>query len=239
MGIKLYPPQINLTLLLQTPLFQGLTEAELANITRQSHLQSLAAGEFFFLQNDLVDSIYILIQGRVKLTQSDSNGEQVLLRSIGPYELFGAVALTEIKNYMVTAQASEDSQAIYWKRSEIKPFVQQYPVLAMNGIQIMANHAQEVQERFKQLATQNVERRLANTLLRLASQTGRKIEEGVLIDMPLTRQDLAEMSGMTLFTVSRLLKQWQEQQLVISKRERVIIRYPHGLVCIAEDIPLE
>jgi CRP-like cAMP-binding protein len=59
----------------------------------------------------------------------------------------------------------------------------------------------------------------------------------VLIDMPLTRQDLAEMTGTTLFTVSRLLKQWEEQKLVISARERVVIRFPHGLVLVAEDMP--
>jgi CRP-like cAMP-binding protein len=232
-------PPINYTLLLQTPLFQGLSEQEMAAIIQWAHAQPAASGEFFFLQDDPVDRVYVLVEGRIKLTQSDSNGEQVLIRSIGPYQLFGAVALTQIKGYMVSAQASVNSTALYWNRTEMMPFVNQYPVLAMNAMQMMAHHAQEVQERFQQLATQRVERRLANTLLRLASQTGRKVAEGVLIDMPLTRQDLAEMSGMTLFTVSRLLKQWDEQQLIISKRERVIIRYPHGLVCIAEDLPSE
>jgi len=57
-----------------------------------------------------------------------------------------------------------------------------------------------------------------------------------LIDMALTRQDLAEMTGTTLFTVSRILSQWESQGLVRSGRELVVIRYPHGLVKIAEDL---
>jgi len=114
--------------------------------------------------------------------------------------------------------------------------VRQMPQLALNAIQFMAQHLQEFQDRYRELATQRVERRLARTILRLASQTGRKVEEGVLIDMPLTRQDLAEMSGTTLYTVSRTLSKWETDGLIISGREKVIIRFPHGLVAIAEDL---
>ncbi len=74
-------------------------------------------------------------------------------------------------------------------------------------------------------------------LLRLASQTGRQTEEGVLIDMPLSRQDLAEMTGTTLYTVSRILSQWEQKGYVESRREHVVIRFPHALVTVAEDLP--
>ena len=80
--------------------------------------------------------------------------------------------------------------------------------MALNAIQMMSDHVQEFQERFRQLATERVERRLARTILRLASQSGRKTDEGVLIDFPLSRQDLAEMCGTTLYTVSRTLSEW-------------------------------
>jgi CRP-like cAMP-binding protein len=73
-------------------------------------------------------------------------------------------------------------------------------------------------------------------VLRLARQSGRKIEAGVLIDLPLTRQDLAEMTGTTLYTVSRVLTEWEDRGLVQSKRQRVVIRSPHGLVKIGEDL---
>ena len=116
-------------------------------------------------------------------------------------------------------------------------FVLQLPKMALNAIQMMSDHVQEFQERFRQLATERVERRLARTILRLASQSGRKIEEGVLIDFPLSRQDLAEMCGTTLYTVSRTLSEWQVKGLVVSGRERVVVRFPHGLVRIAEDLP--
>lgn len=229
-------PEIDYKRLLETILFRGISPDVMQSIVESSHVRQIQAGEFFFFQEDPIEYLYVLIAGRVKLSQSDSGGEQVLIQIIGPYFVFGAVALTELSGYPVCAEAAENSTALVWSRKEFKILVKQYPLLAINCMQLLAQHAQEVQERFKQLATQRVERRLASTLLRLANQTGRKIAEGILIDIPITRQDLAEMSGTTLFTVSRLLKQWEEQELVISKRETVIIRYPHGLVCIAEDI---
>ncbi|MER3457798.1 MAG: hypothetical protein C4309_03385 [Chloroflexota bacterium] len=110
------------------------------------------------------------------------------------------------------------------------------PRLAFNALRLLAGRVQELQDRVRELATERVERRVARTLLRLARQAGRKVENGVLIDLPLSRQDLAEMTGTTLFTVSRVLSRWEQQGLVEAGRERVLIRFPHGLVRIAEDL---
>jgi CRP-like cAMP-binding protein len=74
-------------------------------------------------------------------------------------------------------------------------------------------------------------------LLRLARQAGRKVENGVLLDLPLSRQDLGEMTGTTLYTVSRIMSNWEQNGLIETGRERVVICNPHGLVTIAEDLP--
>jgi len=93
-----------------------------------------------------------------------------------------------------------------------------------------------LQERQKALVTDRVEQRIARILLKLTAQSGRKIEEGVLIDLPITRQDIAEMSGTTLFTVSLTLNEWERGGLLEIGRERVVIRNPHGLVSISDDL---
>jgi len=228
---------VDLDKFLTVPLFRGLEKSDLQQILQAAALRKMDEGGFFFLQGDPADHLYVLTSGRVKLAQSSADGQQVLMRAIGPYTLFGAVALSQNEIYPVSAETVEACTALGWTKPSLMLFVSRYPALAMNAIHMMAAQVQEFQERFRQLATERVERRLARTLLRLASQTGRKTEEGVLIDLPLTRQDLAEMTGTTLFTVSRTLKQWEDQGLVISGRERVIIRFPHGLVSIAEDLP--
>ena len=81
-------------------------------------------------------------------------------------------------------------------------------------MEAVAGRAQEFQSRLREVATERVPQRLAHMLLRLARQAGRPVANGTLIDFPLTRQDLAEMIGTTLYTVSRLLTEWSERGIV-------------------------
>lgn len=216
--------------------FAGLTAAEIVRVRSAGRLQTIPSGSFIYMQGDPAVSAYLIEKGRVRLSQVTPEGQQVLLRVIGPGNMFGTVALSRIEVYPVSAEAAEECTVLVWPRRLLVSLVEQMPKLALNAIEMMAGHVQEFQDRFRELATQRVERRLARTLLRLASQAGKKTDEGILIDLALTRQDLAEMTGTTLYTVSRILSQWETQGLVRSGRERVVIRWPHGLVTIAEDL---
>ncbi len=108
--------------------------------------------------------------------------------------------------------------------------------MAVNALRFLAGRLHELQDRYRELATERVERRVARAVLRLARQAGRKTDAGILIDLPLSRQDLAEMTGTTLYTVSRILSSWESAGLVEVGRERVVIKRGHGLVSIAEDL---
>ena len=219
------------------PLFKDLAPSYLEHMILKAHCIQLDAGGFFFMQGEPAEKMFVLEQGRVKLYQSSPDGSQSLIHVITPFTLFALVAMTQTQVYPVSAQAAEDSQAIYWTRQELMEFVTQIPELALNAMRMMADQVKEMQERFRQATSENVERRLAHTLLRLSGQNGKKVEEGVLIDLRLSRQDLAEMSGTTQYTVSRLLNQWEQQGWVICGRERVVVRFPHGLVQIITKEP--
>lgn len=223
--------------LLDIPLFKGLEEEDLHSIYQKATWRRVDRGCFFFYQGDPADRIWVLTQGRVKLLQLSPEGQQVIVRVIRPWTLFGGIAMLKERIYPVSAQAAEDSSALVWSREIMMEMVNVYPQLALNAMEMMANHVMEFQERFRELTSERVERRLARALLRLASQLGRKIPEGILIDFPLTRQDMAEMTGTTLYTVSRILSRWESQGLILTHHEHVIVRFPHGLVRIAEDLP--
>ena len=229
--------QVDLENLSKTPLFKGLTLPELEAIHTLSHLAQANTEEFFFFQGDPAEKIYILRTGRVKITQINAEGQQVLMRVIGPWDLFAVIALMDTGEYPASAEAVDTSQALVWSRLDLVRVIEKIPRLSINMLHLMSSHVKEFQNRYTELATERVERRLARALLRLANQTGRKTPQGVLIDFPLSRQDLAEMTGTTLYTVSRILSQWETQKIVVSGRERVTVCNPHGLVRIAEDLP--
>lgn len=194
-------------------------------------------GAYLFMEGDPAEWLLVVLQGRVRLSQVTADGQQVILQIASPGESIGVIAVLSAVEYPVTAQAVEESLVMAWDHQTMRSLMEQMPGLALNALQIMAGRVRQFQDRVRELSTEKVERRIARALLRLASQTGRKVAEGVLIDFSLSRQDLAEMTGTTLFTVSRTLSQWESQGLVKSRREQVIICSPHGLVSIAEDLP--
>jgi len=113
-------------------------------------------------------------------------------------------------------------------------FVTEYDGFATETYKTLGQRLNEVQNKVVEMATQQVEQRVANALLRLIHQTGREVENGIEIDFPITRQDLSELTATTLHTVSRLLSGWQKQGLVESRRKRIVVRDAHALVRLSE-----
>jgi CRP/FNR family transcriptional regulator, nitrogen oxide reductase regulator len=215
--------------------FQNATDEDLKLIAGHGIERSIEEGEFFFFQGDPADYLYVLISGRAKLVQNNPAGQQVNLRTINEWQMFGALgAVREGATYPATAQALENSTALAIKSEYLHNLMQTRPYLSFDLMRLMTGYIQEMQERYRELATEKVERRIARSLLRLAAQMGTKNEGG--IELTFTRQDLAEMSGTTLYTVSRILSDWERQGLVEAGRERVLIRNPHGVVSIAEEL---
>jgi len=220
----------------QVIVLQNATDDDLKLIIQNSLVRSIEEGGFFFFQGDSADHIYVLTHGQVKLMQASPGGQQVNLRTIYPWEMFGALGAVHgaEARYPATAETLEDSLALAIKAVFFKEIMQTRPYLSAGLMQLMTSYIQEIQSRYRELATERVEQRIARALLRLTSQSGQKANEG--IDLTFSRQDLAEMSGTTLYTVSRVLAKWERQDLIEARREHVRVLIPHGLVKIAEGL---
>ena len=226
-----------LKILAQAPLFGGLPAAALQTALDVAYYRRVEANSFFFHQDEPATTFYILLQGRLRLSQLTPEGHQVIIRILGPGEGMGIIVALSDTNYPLSAEAITDCLALAWDGQRVIRLMEQYPQLAVNGMQLVARRFVDLQNRYRELATERVERRVARTLLRLVRQVGKRVEEGILIDMPLSRQDLAEMTGTTIYTVSRILSDWEQRGLVASGRERVVLCKSHELVVIAEDLP--
>ncbi len=221
----------------QSSLFKDVRPDVFAQVLEASVPRSVEEDGFFFLQGDPATHAYVLVEGRVKMIQITPNGQQITMRIMTPGQTYGGIALLNPRaGYPATAQAVENSTALAWNTDHLRALVEKEPSISLNVMGLMHGYISELQERQKALVTDRVEQRIARILLKLAAQSGRKIDEGVLIDLPITRQDIAEMSGTTLFTVSRTLNEWERDGLLEIGRERVVIREPHGLVSIADEL---
>ena len=120
-----------------------------------------------------------------------------------------------------------------WSVSSVRHLMESHPAIALNALTIIGARYQELQDRLRQHATENVERRIAHAVLQLAKQAGRRTAQGLEIAFPVSRQDLAEMAGTTLHTVSRTMSAWEERNVVYSQRRRVVVKQQNVLLEIA------
>ena len=217
-------------------LFSGLSASEEVEVRKHGRRRAIERGAFVIHQGDPATSIFHLDEGRARLSQLTPDGQEVAFRYLSPGDTFGAIALTPGTIYPVSVEAVEDCQVLTWDRDTIQRLLANNARLALNLTMILTSMVRQLQDQVRELATERAERRIARALTRLARQMGRRVENGVLIDMPLSRQDLAELTGTTLYTVSRVLSQWEQQGIVESGRERILLRIPHRLVLIADDL---
>ena len=230
--------QLNPSELRRVSVFREASDADLELFVSNSIMRTIEEGEFFFLQGDPANYFYILISGKARLLQSNPAGQQVNLRTINEWQMFGAVgAVREEALYPATSQALEHSTALAIESSFLHEALKTRPYLNFGLMQLMTGYIQEMQERYREMATERVERRIALTVLRLAAQIGERVAgDETMVELPLSRQDVAEASGTTIFTVSRVLADWERRGLVETGRERVLIRSPHRLVQISEGL---
>lgn len=209
--------------------FTGLDGAAIAEVAAVGHRRRLAVGDAVFRQGEPADELFVLLEGRVKVTQLTPDGQQVVVRLVGPGEMMGCVAAWGQGSYPGTAAAQESTAVIGWSGAVLRRLVERHPAIARNLLGAVGHSLQETQTRLRELATERVERRIAHALLRLAERDGRSLR--------LTRQELAELSGTTLFTASRTLSAWEAQGIVEAGRGHVAVRRPDSLAAIAEDVP--
>jgi CRP-like cAMP-binding protein len=221
--------QLDRSLIASAPTFSGMSPEALDDILAQATPLRVPKGEAAFRQGEQADRFFLLLHGRLRVTRLNPQGQQMVVRFIAPGDMFGVAMAIKVEAYPGTATAAIDSLALSWPNAAWKDLLARHPGLAVNTMQALGARLQDSQERILDLSTQQVEQRIAGAVLQLAQQAGKKTDDGTLIDFPLSRQDLAEMTGATLFTVSRTLSAWEERGLVERGRQRVLVRDMAGL----------
>ena len=217
-------------------MLKDLDKGDCLAFLEQGRPRRFAEGTYIFHQGEPAEIFYIVIEGQVKLTQVTASGHQVILQIIGPGGGIGIIVVLGEMDYPASAEVLEECLAYSWDRETTRKIMLEIPQLAINGMELVARRFAMLQTRYQEVATQRVEQRIAMTLLRMARQFGKREGEGVLINMALSRQDLAEMTGTNYYNVSRILSKWEQEDIVSLGRKRVVIKKAHKLVIIAEGI---
>ncbi len=214
-------------------LFRDVTPRDLYPLQALVRVRSIARGGFYFRQGAPPAAIYILTQGAIKLGRVDREGRQVILRMVTPPEPFGYDAvLSGSGSY--SAQALTDSHALMWDAATFLRVIADHRTVERNTVRLMASWLRETWERLDDLAARHVAQRVARALLRSIPPGQRRARAQRPVTLALSHQDLGEIVGASLYTVSRVLGEWKRLGIVDVKRNCVVVHRAEDLEAAAE-----
>ena len=212
------------TAAISSRLFQAMTAPERDAVLGAAAPRSLHKGQVLIRQGEPASTFFLMERGYLKLTQLTPDGAEVIVRFVGPGDPVAGVAALGEAPYPVTAAACDAVDALAWSRGQLADLLARYPQLKTNILREMTAHMENALTRLRELATLDVRQRLAHTLLRLTRAESTP-PDGLerMVPHTLTRQELAELTGTTLFTVSRILTEWEGAGIVHSTRAHVAV----------------
>jgi len=203
-------------------LFADVSSSDCASILGSAREKRFARRQTLYSEGDPVRFVTLLLSGCVKVTQIGMSGSEVILRLNGAGEVVGAFRLCADCNHCSTAQSIQPTNALVWEAAAFERLLERYPAFRRNTVRALETRLQEMEQRFREVSTERVGSRLSSELVRLTNRLGRPVDGH--LEITLSRAELAQLTGTTLFTVSRLLCQWQTLGIVKIRREAVLVQ---------------
>ncbi len=205
----------------RSQLFDGVTDEHRAGIVGMARVREFTRGELIYLDGARVEEVSLLTFGFAKVTKLGSSGTVSILGLGAPGDVLGAGSLLSTGDHSTTAEPLRTCKAVVWRASVFQAIMDRHPILYRNVIRQHVEYLEELEVRFHEMATEMVGPRVARQLVRLHDRIINLTDESG--EIRLSREDLAQMTGTTLFSVSRLLSEWEACGILRSRRESVTI----------------
>jgi CRP-like cAMP-binding protein len=214
-------------------LFKDLSDAEYRELEPYLATASYRKRESIFSEGEAPEWFYLVLSGKVKITKLSQDGKEIILEIISPTDIFGGVAVIRGFPYPANAVAMEDSTVLKVSRRNLMRIVDRFPnVMYLIALQL-GDRMKSSYDSLKNIALERVEARIAALLLKLSRKVGVKRKDGILIDMRLTKQDVADMVGTTVETSIRTFSKFKKQGLIAESGGRFIITRKEDLAALS------
>ena len=212
----------------QVSLFRRLDEAQLQALAALVGECRFAKGELIILAEAEGDALFVIEQGQVKVSLIHGDGREVILSFLGPGQVFGELALLDGMPRSATVSATAPTLLLVLRRADFLRLLADTPQIAVSLLEELAARLRRTDQQIEGLALFNVASRLSKTLLHLALERGVEVPEGYTLEAPPTHQQLANMTGSTRETVSRVLKQLEAQGYIARRGGQILILRDEG-----------
>jgi len=216
-----------------TPVFRKLSPDDRARVAAQAQLRQYTRGSLIFSEGEPSETFYMVTSGRVKVFKMTPMGKDVILEIFGVGDPIGAVAVYEGWPFPASAVALEDTTCVLIERRVFFTLLEQHPSLVRGLLLGLTQRLIELTNRLAELTGGRVEPRFARLFLKLAGEMGREVEGGLFIPMPLSRQELADLTGTTIETAIRIMSRWAKQGIVRTDKEGFLLQDRPALDALA------
>jgi CRP/FNR family transcriptional regulator, cyclic AMP receptor protein len=189
----------------RAPLFTALDDEAAASLMDSMVEVALARGEQLFAEGDRGDRLYVIVDGKIKLGRTSSDGRENLLAILGPGEMFGELSLFDPGPRTAAAISVSESRLVGLGHGALQPWLLRHPEVAQQLLKALAQRLRRTNEALADLVFSDVPGRVAKSLLDLAARFGRTTDEGVLVAHDLTQEELAQLVGASRETVNKAL----------------------------------
>ncbi len=214
---------MDIELLKKVPIFSNLDDDELMKIRKLCVTQHYEKDRLILIEEDIGKTLFLIKKGRVKVSRVSDDGREVILSILGPGGFFGELSLIDGKTRSASVTAIESAEAMLLHRGEFLALLEDYPQIAISLLKELAARIRKSDTQIKSLSLQDAMGRVASTLIMLAEDSGRIRKGEVVVQQIPLQQDLANMSGTSRETISRVFGHLEEEHLIRRDGRKVII----------------
>lgn len=205
------------------PVYRALTDEDLALLGTVARTRLYSKGERVFEAGDPAEHFHVILRGRVKIQRTTPAGKELILTLLGPGDPVGVVAVYREMPFPAAAEALEDTVMVEIPAGSFFALLEESPTLVRGLLQGLTARLVELTGRLAALTGTHVVPRFARLFLRLADKMGRDTEEGLHIPLPLSRQELADLTGTTIETCIRVMSRWGKEDVVVTRDDGFLL----------------
>ncbi len=210
-------------LLKRVPLFESLNDDELSALSQVALPRVFPKDRVVIMAEDEGDTLFVIARGQVKVSIVSEDGREVILSILGEGNFFGEMSLLDGHPRSANVTTMHETELLMVRRADFLRLIQNIPQIAIKLLSVLATRLRKTDRKIEGLALSDVTGRITQTLLQLAEEQGTPTPEGVLVRNRPTHQDLANMSGTTRETVSRILKRLENQGYIAHQGKDLLI----------------
>jgi CRP/FNR family transcriptional regulator len=181
-------------------------------------------GTFLFQEGMNADELYIILSGKVQISKITSDGRELSLRICGENDICGELTLfTSRPKYLLSAKVLEEGDIVAIRKDVLEHEIFQNSTLAFEFMKWMSDHFRKTQTKFRDLVLNGKRGALFSTLIRMSNSYGIQKNDGILIDLPLTNQELANFCGTSRESTNRILNELKKDNIITVKRGKITI----------------